>query len=195
MATGEKVVNKLQEDIIADAYDVVHKMLQRLAHKYHAIYGGTYEEWLSEANWIFLQAFETYDGQIQLSTWIYTKVCWGFRTIVRRKAETLQFTPIMYRIDSIKKQEDDPTPSITVVDERPQHIPSLLETISDHVSAIWWIIVDPPKELWGDLNCDTPEESKDAIQWYCRYILKWTPAEIKETFDLLKDIYMGDTDD
>lgn len=63
-----------------------------------------------------------------------------------------------------------------------------IEHLSERAQNLWWLILEPPTELQGDIDAETPVETLDALQRYCRCVLKWTASELEITLKELKEV-------
>lgn len=76
----------LRQDIVEDAYCIVENLIRRICWKFQKRYGGEFEEWLSEANEIFMEAFHNHDGtKSAFITWLYYRLNWGLYDRLRER--------------------------------------------------------------------------------------------------------------
>lgn len=77
--------NAALSDLMADAYQSVHKMIWGMVHKYHRRYGGDRDELMSLANLCFMEAVDTWEPtRGALTTHVYWRVYYGLRSEARR---------------------------------------------------------------------------------------------------------------
>lgn len=182
MAGAACATNILEKDILEDAYTHTEKLVTKIAWKFTNRYGGEFDEWLSEANLIFIDACQSYNGRSSLITWLWYKLHWGlYKCLKIRTSEQ--------RTISLEELDSDDVPVEDIFPAKTQN--NLVYTIS-HVSAssqeLWGLLVDPPDELRGELDADNPEATWDAIQRYCEWKLRWTWREMQSAIAELREL-------
>ena len=171
----------LQRAIKEDAYCIVEKLIYQKAWEFYSRYGGSYEEWRSEAMFIFVASVDTLDeSKSCLSSWVWSKIHWGLTEIVRKRArQKIKYT----LLGDITEDED-----ATFQYKRKNHTLSLIDHLTDSSMELFWLIVNPPDELDGILNPKDPDGSLAAIMWYCKHKLKWTENQIEVSIQELREL-------
>lgn len=170
----------LAQDIVNDAYESVKPLICSLAKRRWLQLGGSWEEWLSEANYLFVEAYHSYDGSTLLSSWVYNRIHWGLLTLIKRRMRNpIREISIM---DCVGEH------NMYIPDTRQPSFFTQIEHLSERAQNLWWLILEPPTELQGDIDAETPVETLDALQRYCRCVLKWTASELEITLKELKEV-------
>lgn len=158
-------VTQTYTDLENMIYDIVHKFIRR--------YSGEFDEILSQANYYFVLAYESYEqGRSSFNTWAYFRIWKG---LLNERQKQLKPT---YREED--KQEVS-TKDFLLVD--------LLDGLSDDSQFIVQLVLESPKEL-QELFTVKKEERKSAkiiLQEYLKGI-GWTIPQIKKSFRELAEV-------
>jgi hypothetical protein len=228
MAGTTCATNALQKDILEDAYEHMQKLVTKICWKFTRRYGGDFYEWLSEANMIFLDACETYNGRSSLVTWLYYKLHWGLYNVIQARQigkrvhiDGEEEWGIIIRVvgDQVHVEYEDGAirkigrQHLTFMDDVPfsmleatdlhditetlpsttsNALPSFIHHVSDSSQELWFLLLDPPDELRGELDEAHPEATWDAIQRYCEWKLRWTWKEMQTAIAELRELCLTD---
>ncbi len=189
MAGTTCATNILQKDILEDAYEHMQKLVMKICWKFTRRYGGDFYEWLSEANMIFLDACETYNGRSSLVTWLYYKLHWGLYNVLKAKSNEQQTQHLVsleeLGSEDVPVQDMFSAPTQTTVE-------GLINHVGDSSRELWFLLLDPPDELRGELDEAHPEATWDAIQRYCEWKLRWTWKEMQTAIAELRELCLTD---
>ena len=71
----------LRQINLESAYEDVHMMIHKVVWKFFREYGGAFEEWEAEANYLFIIAHDSYEeAKGRFSTWVYFRIWRGLLT-------------------------------------------------------------------------------------------------------------------
>jgi len=176
-------VDALQHDIAEDAYRQLEKMICGICWKFVHRYGGEFEDWLSEAGELFMDAIHSYNGKASLTTWVWYQLHWRFYTILRKQMKTAGRE---IALDDLGDHEH----SVEEILEANigKCFTAGLDYLSDSGWELWELIAEPPTELQGELDPEHPEDTWDAIQRYCKYRMQWTWKEMRTAIAELQEL-------
>jgi len=173
----------LRQDIVEDAYRQLEKMITKICWKFTRKYGGEFEDWLSEAGELFMDAIQTYNGKASLTTWIWHRLHWGLYTVIRKRMRTSQREMSLEDMSDGEHEVED----ILEAGFR-QCFTAGLDRLDESGRELWSLIAEPPVELQGELDPDDPDNAWDALQRYCEYRLRWTWREMQTAIAELKEL-------
>lgn len=177
-------IDVLRRDIAEDTYCQLQDMVRRICWKFVHKYGGEFEDWMSDAGELFMDALQTYNGKASITTWVWHRIHWGFYSSLRRWMRDIQ------RTMSLEDLADEEREGVEGMLEAPvRHtIADSIVFLSDSSRELWAMLNDPPDELADELDPDNPDVTWDAIQRHCVYQLRWTYQEIRTAINELKEL-------
>ncbi len=171
----------LQKDIYTEAYKDVEDLIRKICWNFKKVYGGNFDDLFSEANIIFIKAFDSYnDNKGKFSTWINTKVVYGLTETIRQKNKEDELLE-QYLINNQIKTE-----SLFKYD----FFFEIVEAIQIDAKEILDIILDPPKELQKqiDQRKNYKYPTINMLKKYAIHKLGWTARRVEESFQEIRSI-------
>lgn len=160
----------LHEDIATETYEQCQNLMYQYVWKFHTRYKGDFNEWVSEGHEIFMKCLHTYNNEYAFTTWFAFKLQMGFISVIRKKMRKTQ-PKITYDTELAKAQTLAFAPRIH----------NNYEHVSDTAWTMWQMLQYPPRELHNEIDANDPDNTLDAIIWYCSTKLKWTTYQIMES--------------
>lgn len=174
-----------------ETYMDVHLLLCDIVHKFQSKHGGDYEELKSEANYLFLLAYDSYkDAKSQFSTWVYFRVWKGLLDYWKKEIKLRKNVIFGEITDSPKNNSSFQTHNTiytktekTTGGEASHFLFHLKNSVSMESCDIINLLVDMPSDLFIMINEN--RINKTNIKRCLRKHLRdygWTVSQITECF-------------
>ena len=165
-----KVDRALHEDIATETYEQCQKLMYQYVWKFYTLYKGDFNDWVSEGHEIFMKCLHTYNNEYAFTTWFAYKLQKGFISAIRKKLQQPQ-PKITFDSELAENQNHTYEPAIF----------TNYEQVSDTAWTMWQVLLYPPLELHNEIDADDPDNTLDAITWYCTTKLQWTKTQVLES--------------
>jgi DNA-directed RNA polymerase specialized sigma24 family protein len=169
----------LRDIALTQTYEDVKMLIYQTCWKFTEAYGGEIEEWIAEANYYFLRAYESYqESKGTFSTWLRRNLWQHLMNYSQRLRQ-------IHKNIEIKPMGDE-IPIISVNDRR---LEDLLEEFSADLREIVDLVLDPPDFLINDaLEKGTrPYNFRGCLRRYLKSTGR-TAKEITESFAEIGEI-------
>ena len=170
----------LEQQAISETFSDVDKFIRCICHKFLKHYNfnpcGDYDDLNSEANLIFLDAYQNYDPQKgSFTNHIHFRIWHGL-------LEKLVENSFLKVKGTSEINELIPAP-------KENQLIDLLDELSDDATTITKLLTDTPKDL-QDIIIEERKEIKRGKAILFRYLRKvgWTHKRIKETFKEITEV-------
>ena len=177
----------LKQDILSEAYIDTEKLIKKICWNFHRKYGGDVEEWIAEANLIFIDTYNSYDNQRgAFSTWLSLHI-WK-RLLTYKSTLNRQCPPVFA---NLKEDVDlikfiiDPTSITTPFFSSMELLDGMKQSTIELIEIIW----NPPKKLtkMKIKSGASPCHTKVALRKYLRKA-DWSWKRIQESFAELEGV-------
>lgn len=164
------------EETYLDVQDLLRKQVWDLVKAY----GGDFDELMAEANFLFVEAYRGYRGEVPFSVWIRNWVRWALTDQIRIKLSHQQRYEVVDE-HLLTKTYSAWTPK------------SLLEELSEDAAMIVRLVLDTPSEIAIVVSGKggQPRNFRSTIRSYLGSI-GWSAQHISETFDEIRRV-LADT--
>jgi RNA polymerase sigma factor (sigma-70 family) len=175
-----------------ETYEDVRKLICHTVWRIVKKCGGDFDEYMSEANEVFLTAYADFDGSCPFSNWLVQMITYRLLDVVRDRChEQSRCRPApndsVGRIPvwSLSADADSGVnPVENVPDARPTwRIGELLEELGDDARTVVQLVVETPAELDAIVKAkgDQPRNYRSSIRNYLAE-LGWTAVRVAESF-------------
>ena len=166
-----------------ETYNDIYLLLCNIVHKFRKKYGGDFYELQSEADYLFLVAYDSYENdKSAFSSWIYLKVWNGLIDFMRT---THRKNSRMLYLDNLELLDHQKHIQASAV----HFLFHLKEDLSMESQDIISILLDMPVELFELVN--KTKQSPTNIRVCLKKHLKnsgWTLKQISECFSEIKKV-------
>jgi hypothetical protein len=130
----------LQKTAVTEGFLEVEPCLRRIAHKFQITYGGDYDEYLADAYYHFLSAWDTYDtSKGQMKGWVCLVVWKNLFEAMRLKCRRPSFTPFSMMSDFIDDLKDHQTHNFSLLE--------FLDGLNEDVQTLIMMALNPTEEI------------------------------------------------
>jgi RNA polymerase sigma factor (sigma-70 family) len=187
-----------------ETYDDVKKLIYHTVWGVVRKHGGDFDDFLSEANEVFLTAYADFDGSCPFSNWLRQCIVYQLLDCVRNRCQensrfkpvqgcrsSVNGIPITTRMNSENTQmaSDMPERQIdNVPDVRSTwRISELLEELGDDARTVVKLVVETPAELAAVVQekGDQPRNYRSSVRNYLAE-LGWTAVRVAESFNEIR---------
>ena len=174
----------IQIDAFDQTYRDVENLINKIVWKFQHKYGGTFDEWKGEANFIFAKAFNRYvEGSGTFITYLY--ICLqgqlnNFRARNTKQNQTIS-TEVLSNDEGAFDLQDVHNPSSSFID--------LVDEIkSEDARTVLNLVLDMPEELKNTKMAggSSPKHMKLFLKTYLQKI-GWTARRATESFQEIGD--------
>lgn len=176
----------LRMNALTETYIDTENLINKIAWSFYDTYGGEFDEWKAEANYLFLLAYDSYkNGKSQFSTWLYLKVWFGlikYMKTLRKQCSSIFPNTNASSIEFVKKELPNKTTQTYLFSPL-----EMLDGLNTDSKTIIRLILQP-KEITNKIKTGPhPCHVKKAIKKYLNN-LGWTSRRIKESFKEIKEV-------
>jgi len=167
----------IMKDALTETYQDIQNLIYDTVWKFKRANGGDFDDMISTANVIYMEAFFSYDAsRASFSTWLHTKVWKG---LLEYQRQTLMRSWQQTGIDL----KDMPTPSVIPFCE-------LLSELSRDARTIVELILELPDNVEQEaLSKGThPCHIRAALRLYLQTFLGWSEAHVVQTFQEIAEV-------
>lgn len=176
----------------AETYEDVRKLICHVTWRIVRKYGGDFDEYLSEANEVFLAAYADFDGSCPFSNWLSQCITHRLLDCVRdRCRESSRRRPApndsvgripVWNLSDNGDQHANPVDSVPDV-RSTWRIGELLEGLGDDARTVVKLVVETPAKLDSIIRAkgDQPRNYRSSIRNYLTE-LGWTAMRVAESF-------------
>ena len=165
--------------VLSETYEDVKKMLYRLSWKMVSKCGGEFDDWLSIANKIFVEAYLDYDATkgSQFSTWVYNRVSYAFWDFI---TDNKKYQDRFGESNQLLAESSD---------SKPHRLDGILKELSEDAKTIVQLIIDTPGDLVSIIRVKKPEKQRRAIWKYLRGLgVEWSLGRVVNSFDEIREV-------
>jgi RNA polymerase sigma factor (sigma-70 family) len=162
------------------AYEECEKMLHGIAHKYANVFKIDKDELMSECNLAFLKAYEKWDGERSLSTYVYG---------------TAKNMVIRYSVKKINRgQKEIPNDillnfgGLASNNEKENYLDRINQSLTEDSLFVVEYILKSPNRICKDFEFLEGRDAVKALKIWMRDRLKWTYPQIWDTTRELKKL-------
>lgn len=177
----------LRRDSLTETHKDVEKLIRQICYKFYKTHGGDFEEWIAEANLIFIETYDSYNNKrAEFSTWLSLHV-WR-RLLAHKKRMHKQcpptFTNIGKDLGTIKFIVDTSTLTKPFFSST-----ELLDGLREDTKTLINIIWQPPPAITKAKMKPGPNPChiKIVLKNHLRK-LGWSWRRIKESFKEIEDV-------
>ena len=158
-------------------------LINSICWKFYNIYGGSFDEWKSEASLQFIYACQKYKkSKGKLITWIYYSVWKALLTYNRKQIKQQKRMVYIAESEIALNRISKTNNKIALL--------GLVDEASDDIKMLIHLICYPPSEI---CEYDNPKgkpacRTRLSLVSYLKTNLKWTKKEIKESLKELKEL-------
>ncbi len=167
----------MRRDALGETYNDVKGLIEKVIGRFQKEFGGNFEDLRSEANLIFILAYDSYnETKGQFTTWTYFSI-WKGLLDYRRQLKKRGFT---ISINSYNPAEliiaKTPTNPLSLID--------LLDELKGDSNIIAHLVWESSTEIGkiNPQNGNSPCHMRKALKKYL-FQLGWTGRRIKESFE------------
>ena len=164
-------LTEVQKRNVAETYKDVEKLIYSTVWQVVRRYGGHFDDLLSEANQVFLEAYESFDGSSSFTNWLRFNVWWRLVDVQRSThRERSRYVPV----------EDVDIAERTRSDWRMQ---DMIEELTEDAALVVKLVVETPAEL-EQVYRAKGGEARNLRSSIRQYLIEmgWTAARIAESF-------------
>lgn len=166
------VMTLLQKNTVAETYDDVQNLINKVVWNFCKKYGGSFEEWKAEANLTFVLIFKTHKkSKGKFTTWLYFCIWKDLLTYSTTLAKQLPAVPIE-NIEGIEDARKDSFSSLELLDEAQEDTKFLINLIWNLPSQLKQIKIKN-----GNHPCHMKVILKNHLLG-----LGWTGRRVSESF-------------
>ena len=166
----------LQQDVINETYNDMKNLIARTVWKFKKTYEIEFEEYLAEANLLFLKAVKSHSKKAQLSTWVVTRIWYG---LLDKLYEERNWKRQRTDFQLIEKTFLTLHPSMTASE--------LVDEISSDAKLILSLTLNMPKEIIQNAKRSKNHLNlKISLKNYLRNI-GWTIRRVQESIDEIQN--------
>lgn len=178
-----------------DTYDEVRDLIYHTVWGIVRKHGGDFDDFLSEANEVFLTSYANFDGSCPFTNWLRQNIVYRLIDCVRGRCnERSRLRPEPNdSVDGVPVWSLSGTErSDSAVDSVPDthstwRITELLEELGDDARTVISLVVETPSELNSIIQAkgDQPRNYRSSIRQYLAE-LGWTAARVAESFNEIR---------
>ena len=166
----------LQQDVMNETYNDMKNLIAQTVWRFKNIYGIEFEEYLAEANLLFLKAVKSHSNKSQLSTWIVTNIWYGLLNKLHKEQSWISQRSDFQVIEKIFLTSHPPITASELVDE-----------ISLDAKLILSLTLDMPREIIQNAKRSKNHLNlKISLKNYLRNI-GWTIRRVQESIDEIQN--------
>ena len=177
----EATINKWA---IAETYLDVQLLIKKQCNKYHSRYGGDFYDWLSEANYIFMEAYYSFDESAGacFSTYLYWLLDKRLIELIRRPARKSRVRKI--KVHYVENVGERGCPPMKLIDR-------LKIELSEDANEIVDLIMDVPMDI--KLAMLEPRKQQTKASKFKECLVEflqdvgWSVSEISKSFEEIKE--------
>ncbi len=170
--------NLMTRDARTETYQDIQNLIYDVVWKFKRAYGGDFDEMISKANMIFMEAFFSHQQKkASFSTWLHDRLWWGLMDHYRKTRLEKD------RVETRESLEDIPAPIFMPFCE-------LISELSQDAQTIVELILDMPQSVeQAALAKGThPRNIRAALRSYLRVFLGWSEEHVVQTFQEIAEV-------
>lgn len=171
---------------IEDTYDDVRKLIYDIAHAFVRRYGGDFNEYVSEGNFVYMKAYESWrpDGGANFTTYLWGCVWHALLDLQKRRIRRERFCP--WSLD--QTGEDETRVNAATVPARQERVFST-EGFTTDAKIVIDLVLEAPAELLTMVTEKGGEirNWRSSLREYLRE-MGWTANRIAESFKEIGDL-------
>lgn len=171
--------NPITNDAITETYQDIQNLIYDVVWKFKKAHGGDFDEMVSEANVIYMDAYLNHNpNRANFTSWLYRKLIWGLserhRTLLLKNHRE-QTSGEMYEFSS---------PTV----RRPFY--ELLTELGQDARTIVELILEMPEVMEQNAlsNGTTPRNIQSALHIYLKTFFGWTEKHVLDTFREIAEV-------
>lgn len=175
---------ELRREILAETYEDVKLLIFGAVWKFCGGYGGNVDDLISQANLIFIDAFDSYDPSkgAKFTTWLTWKIKKGLLDYMRK--ERVYVTDIHISNEFIEEY-----PAL----DRSFSVMELLDEMGQDAYIVLQLFFETPRDVMANIvnNYNRADHAQTAMRNRLQNRLRqmgWTMRRTKKAFEQLKEI-------
>jgi DNA-directed RNA polymerase specialized sigma24 family protein len=169
---------------ITETYADVQKLIWHTCHRFARRNGGDVEEYVAEANVVYLKVYESWSPNMGTKFSGYLVTC-IWRRLIGVRNHARRHKPVWHASLDVE-QPNGRTMASQVVDDRPEYrsLYDLVATLSADAAAVVQLVVDAPADLLAVAQGKggQPRNWASSLRTRLRKA-GWEPKRITETFE------------
>ena len=168
----------LRKEILSETYEDMQGLIFETAWRFWNSHGGDIDEYIAEANLLFIKAFDCYDeSKSKLTTWVVTTINNGLRDFIRTE----------YRQTHVSMSDEFESQS-----SKGFSVMELLDEMERDCHTIIQLFLETPQEI---LLSALADKNRRGVKGLAKNRLKnrlrqmgWTICRIKKAFEEIKTV-------
>ncbi len=174
------MAKRITIDAIEETYKDVEPLINKLCWNHHKKVGGEFDDIKSQANLLFLLAYQTSNGKASFVTWLYTSIKYGLMSWTR--ADWRWYKNQKKIRDMLEKKIPIFYEPWLYVETNPLRVEAEFNE-SETIRTVLDTIFNTPKELTMKLNSlEDPIQIRKTIKTYLHCELGWSWQRINLAF-------------
>lgn len=183
----------LQKEILTETYEDMRLLIKGIVAGFWKLNGGDFEDLMSQANLIFIEAIDKYDpSEAELSTWLTIKITNELRNYVKDNSDFVRrnYERIYLSHKSINDENfTEPRPTLNTNFS----VVEFLDKLSSDAHVVVWLFLTTPREILDTILNEKIRANRVAacIRNRLKNRLRqmgWSMSRVRLAFDELKII-------
>ena len=173
---GNARITDLAMIAVSETYLDVEKLIFHTVHRFVKAYGGDFDEYRSDANLAYMDAYQTYHrSKGTFEAWVRFKVWKRLLEVLRTK---------IGRNNRLPRVEADLEAMPVHAEPNPFWLSDFLAELSDDARAVVELILDSPQSIEQSIRKrggDTPHNIKAAVKEFLKDV-GWAAGQVTDSF-------------